>query len=112
MRQSGVLAAAGIHALEHHVGRLSEDHANARLIGERLAACRGVDIDLEGVETNIIVFHLRAGARGAPSVVARAAERGVLVMAFGPRTIRAVTHLDVSRADCEQAADLLADAVG
>jgi threonine aldolase len=112
MRQSGVLAAAGIHALEHHVGRLSEDHANARLIGERLAACQGVDIDLEGVVTNIIVFHLRAGARDAPSVVARAAERGVLVMAFGPRTIRAVTHLDVSRADCEQAADLLAEAVG
>jgi threonine aldolase len=112
MRQSGVLAAAGVHALEHHVTRLAEDHANARVIGERLAACRSVEIDLDGLETNIIVFRLQQGARDAPAVVARAAKRGVLVMAFGPRTVRAVTHLDVSRADCRQAAEVLAEAVG
>jgi threonine aldolase len=112
MRQSGVLAAAGVHALEHHVTRLAEDHANARVIGERLAACRGVEIDLDRLETNIIVFRLQQGARDAPAVVARAAKRGVLVMAFGPRTVRAVTHLDVSRADCRQAAEVLAEAVG
>jgi threonine aldolase len=111
MRQSGVLAAAGVHALEHNVERLADDHANARLIGERLRACAGVELDLDGLETNIIVFGLRAGAPDAATVVARAAERDVLVMAFGPRTVRAVTHLDVSRADCERAGEVLAEAV-
>ena len=111
LRQAGVLAAAGAYALEHHVGRLAEDHANARMIGERLAACDGVELDLAGLETNIIVFQLRDGAPDAATVVARAAEQDVLVMAFGPRTVRAVTHLDVSRADCEQAAEALAEAV-
>jgi threonine aldolase len=111
MRQSGVLAAAGLHALEHHVERLAEDHVNARLIGDRLSGCTGVAIDLDALETNILVFSLRDGAPDAATVVARAAERGVQVLAFGPRTIRAVTHLDVSRADCEHAADVLAEAV-
>jgi threonine aldolase len=111
MRQSGVLAAAGIHALSHHVERLADDHANARLIGERLHGCAGVELDVDALETNIIVFHLRDGAPDAAAVVARAAERDVLVMAFGPRTVRAVTHLDVSRADCELAAGVLAEAV-
>jgi threonine aldolase len=111
MRQSGVLAAAGVYALEHHVERLAEDHANARLIGRRLSSCPGVEIDLDALETNIVVFHLRDGAPDAATVVARAAERDVQVLAFGPRTVRAVTHLDVSRADCEQAAETLAEAV-
>jgi threonine aldolase len=111
MRQSGVLAAAGIYALEHNLERLGDDHANARLIGERLAACDGVVLDLDRLETNIIVFRLGDGAPEAATVVARARERDVLVMAFGPRTVRAVTHLDVSRADCEHAAAALADAV-
>jgi threonine aldolase len=111
MRQSGVLAAAGLYALDHHVERLADDHVNARLIGERLAGTAGVAIDLDALETNILVFSLRDGAPDAATVVARAAERGVQVLAFGPRTIRAVTHLDVSRADCELAADALAEAV-
>jgi threonine aldolase len=111
MRQSGIIAAAGIHALEHHVARLPQDHANARTIGERLAACRGVRIDLDRLETNIIVFRLEDGAPDAATVVERAREEDVLVMAFGPRTVRAVTHLDVSAADCECAADVLAAAV-
>ena len=72
MRQAGVLAAAGLHALEHHVDRLADDHANARLIGERLAALDGVALDLDALETNIVVFHLRDGAPDAPTVVARA----------------------------------------
>jgi threonine aldolase len=112
MRQSGILAAAGVYALEHNVERLASDHANARLIGERLAACDGVTLDLDRLETNIVVFRLDEGAPDAATVVARARERDVLVMAFGPRTVRAVTHLDVSRADCERAAEALAAAVG
>jgi threonine aldolase len=112
LRQSGILAAAGVYALEHNVARLAEDHANARIVGEALAARPGVRIDLERLETNIVVIRLDAGAPDAATVVARAREQDVLVMAFGPRTVRAVTHLDVSRADCERAAAVLAAAVG
>ena len=109
MRQAGVLAAAGLHALDHHVERLPEDHANARAIGERLAAVDGVLLDLDRLETNIVVFRLGEGAPDAATVVARARERGVLVMAFAARTVRAVTHLDVTAEDCAAAADVLAD---
>lgn len=111
MRQAGVLAAAGLFALDHHLDRLPDDHANARVIGERLADRPGVRLDLEALETNIIVFRLADPGPDAATVVARAAERGVLVMAFGARTVRAVTHLDVDRAACERAAEALAEAV-
>ena len=108
MRQVGILAAAGRHALQHHLDRLADDHAHARLIGERVAACPGVRLDLATLQTNIVVFHLEPGAMDAATLVARAREQGVLVMAFAPRTVRAVTHLDVSRAQCEHAAAVLA----
>jgi threonine aldolase len=108
MRQSGILAAAGLYALDHHVARLAEDHANARLIAERLAGLSGVTLDLATVETNIIVFHLAPGMPDAAAVVARAKEAGVLVSALGPRTLRAVTHGDVSDETCRRAADLIA----
>ncbi len=111
MRQSGILAAAGLHALEHHVARLAEDHANARLIGERLGASGRVAIDLARLETNIVVFHPPAGGPDAAEVVRRAGEHDVLVLAFGPRTVRAVTHLDVNAAACAEAAEVLAAAV-
>ena len=91
--------------------RLAEDHANARLIGEKLAGSERLSIDLATVQTNILVFHLEPGAPDAATVVARAREQGLLIFAFGARTIRAVTHLDVSRTQCEQAADLLLDIV-
>lgn len=110
MRQAGILAAAGVHALEHHVERLAEDHANARLIGERLGACEGVRVDLDRLETNIVVFHLRDGAPDAAEVVRRAGEHGVLVLAFAARTVRAVTHLDVDADACRRAAEVLAAA--
>ena len=112
MRQIGIFAAAGLYALDHQLGRLAEDHANARLIAERLAQCRRVVLDPATVETNIIVFGLAADAPDGPTIVSRARERGVLVYAFGPRTLRAVTHHDVSRADCLLAAEALADAIG
>jgi len=108
MRQSGVLAAAGLYALDHHIAQLPEDHKHARLIAERLAAVPGIILDPARVETNIMVFHLAPEAPEAATVVARARERGVLVNAVGPRTLRVVTHRDVSRADCEQAGDRLA----
>jgi threonine aldolase len=107
MRQVGILAAAAEHALDHHVDRLAEDHANALLLADRLATTRNVELDSSAVRTNIVVFRLDPGAVDAPSVVAAARERGVLVVAFDSRTIRAVTHLDVSRDAVAEAADVL-----
>jgi len=108
MRQVGIFAAAGLYALDHNVERLAEDHANARRFAQRLAASPRIAIDLATVQTNIIVFGLAADAPDAATVVARARERGVLVFAFGARTVRAVTHLDVTREQCEQGAEILA----
>jgi threonine aldolase len=108
MRQVGILAAAGLYALDHHLDRLSEDHEHARLIATRLVRSGRVVLDLATVQTNIIVFHLADEAPGADVVIARARERGVLVVAFGPRTVRAVTHFDVSREDCVRGAEILA----
>jgi threonine aldolase len=98
MRQTGILAAAGLHALEHHVERLAEDHANARLLAE---AC---GVDPASVDTNIVVVP----REDAPGFVAAARERGVLISAVGAKAVRLVTHLDVSKADAEQAAAILA----
>jgi threonine aldolase len=112
MRQSGILAAAGLWALDHNLGRLAEDHANARLLAERLAGLRGVSLDLATVQSNIVIFRMGEGAPDAATIVARAQELGVLVSAFAARTVRAVTHLDVSRADCELAADRLVQVLG
>lgn len=111
MRQVGIMAAAGLHALDHHIARLADDHANARRIGERLAKSPRVRLDLATVQTSIVVFSLAPDAPDAATVVARARERGVLVFAFGARTIRAVTHLDVSSEQCETAAQVLAEVI-
>ena len=111
MRQSGILAAAGIYALEHNVARLADDHANARTIAESVARSARVLLDPAGVETNIVVFRMAEGAPDAAAVVARARELGVLVIAFGPRMVRAVTHLDVDAESCQRGGDLLYEAV-
>ena len=108
MRQSGILAAAGLYALDHNLTRLGEDHENARLIAERLADLRGVRLDLATMQTNIVIFHMEEGAPDAAAIVERAQAVGVLVSAFGGRTLRAVTHLDVDRDQCRRAAGLLA----
>lgn len=112
MRQVGILAAAARHGVAHHRARLADDHANARRLAERLAACAAVELDLATVQTNIVVFQLRAGAPDAATLVAQARAQGVLVAAFGPRTVRAVTHLDVSAAQCDAAAERLARLLG
>jgi len=111
MRQVGLFAAAGLYALDHNMSRLADDHANARLIAERIATSPRIIIELATVQTNILVFQLSPDAPDAPTVVAQTRERGLLVFAFGPRTIRAVTHLDVSREQCERAATLLLEIV-
>jgi threonine aldolase len=110
MRQAGVLAAAGLIALEEGPKRLHDDHANARLLAEALASTPGVSIDLDSVETNIVIFRLAAGF-GASELVARLKERGILVNAFGRDAIRLVTHLDVSREQCIDAAEALTEEI-
>ena len=107
MRQTGLYAAAGLHAIEHHMARLAQDHANARLIAERLVDHPRVQLDLATVQTNIVVFHLIGDAPDGAAVAARAKERGVLLFPFGARTLRLVTHLDVTREQCVEAAAIL-----
>src|SRR6185295_14392314 len=107
MRQVGIFAAAADYALDHHMGRLADDHANARLLADRLAASPAIVLDPAAVQTNIVVFSLAPEAPDAALVVAAAREAGVLVVAFGPRTIRAVTHLDVTRDQVAEAAERL-----
>ena len=110
MRQNGIFTAAAIFAIDHHLARLPQDHAHARVFAERLCAGAPVQLDLATVQTNIVVFHLPTTLPlDAPTLVARARERGVLVNAFGPRTVRAVTHLDVDRAQCVHAAEVLVE---
>jgi threonine aldolase len=109
MRQAGFFAAAGSYALEHHVERLADDHRNAATIAAGVADCEHVQLLPQ--ETNIVVFRLLAGAPDAAAVVSAAREQGVLVSAFGPRTVRATTHLDASTDDCAHAAEVLAVAV-
>jgi threonine aldolase len=111
MRQTGIYAAAGLYALDHHRARLVEDHANAQRIARRLSEKPRIDIDLATVQTNIIVFRLREGAPDAATVVERARERGVLLFPFGARTLRAVTHLDVTAGQCDRAAQVLSDII-
>ena len=110
MRQAGVLAAAGLIALEEGPRRLADDHANARLLAEALQNTEGVTIDLEMIETNIVIFRLNAG-KGAAELVARLKARGVLAGAFGPDAIRLVTHRDVSRGQCIDAAEALTEEI-
>jgi threonine aldolase len=107
MRQVGIFAAAGLYAFDHHLDRLAEDHANARAIADVLAESPLVRLDPTSVRTNIIVFDLDEAGPDAAAVVAGARERGVLIVAFGPRRIRVVTHLDVDAAACRRAAELL-----
>jgi threonine aldolase len=107
MRQVGIFAAAGLHALDHHAQGLATDHENARRLANRLAQSPRVVLDLATVQTNVVVFTLGAAAPDAATLVAEARARGVLINSLGPRTIRALTHLDVSAAQCEHAADVL-----
>jgi len=104
MRQIGIFAAAALYALDQGNEQLVTDHKNARRLAERLAGCKAIELDLATVQTNIIVFRV---AFDSAIVVERAKAQGVLVNAFGPRTIRAVTHLDVTGEQCDRAGEVL-----
>jgi threonine aldolase len=99
MRQAGIVAAAGLYALDHHVERLADDHGRARRLADGLAALPGVEIDAATVETNIVIF----AVADAPAFSASVAEHGVRIAAIGPRHLRAVTHLDVDDDGIERA---------
>jgi threonine aldolase len=107
MRQAGIIAAGGVYALRHHVSRLAEDHVNARRLAEGLSKLPGVVLDPESVETNIVFFDLK-GAVDAKQVSAALLARGVRMGAMGPKTVRAVTHLDVTAPQIDRALEAAA----
>jgi threonine aldolase len=104
MRQVGIIAAAGLHAVQNNIARLVEDHENAQVLAENLNSLGVFEIDMSRVETNIILADT-TGDHTAQSVLDRMKRVGVLAVPFGPKTIRFVTHLDVYRSDCEEAAE-------
>ena len=108
MRQVGVLAAAALYALDHHVERLAEDHANARRLAEGLARIPGFILDPARIQTNIVYFDVAEALGSAAAVCQRLAEGGVRVLPLGPRTIRAVTRYGISAADIDIALEIMA----
>jgi len=106
MRQSGILAAAGVYALEHNIARLADDHANARLFAEGIATIEGVRLDPGLPETNIVFFDTTEAGIAPVDFVAKLLENGVRTGHIS-RRIRAVTHLDVMRAEVERAVDIV-----
>jgi threonine aldolase len=111
MRQAGILAAAGLVALEESPARLAVDHANAHFLAEGLAQIPGVAVDPAKVETNVVVFDVSATGIAPADVSARLKQRGVLMNAINDRSVRAVTHYDVSREQCAQAVEAAAEAL-
>ena len=112
MRQAGIIAAAGIYAFDHHVERLADDHANAKLLEAGLGSIDGVELVNGPVETNIVLFRLVGMDGFTVSLGARLRERGLIVSQYAGSTLfRMVTHLDVSRQDCETAIDIIRDVI-
>jgi threonine aldolase len=107
MRQAGIIAAAGVYALEHHVARLAEDHAHAQMLAQALEQLPKVRLNPAQVETNIVIFDIGAMGCTAQEIGARLEQEGVRVSVMGRTTLRAVTHLDVTREDIERAIEVL-----
>jgi threonine aldolase len=106
MRQSGILAAAALYALDHNIERMRDDHANAKRVASFVEQVRGLSI-LFPVETNIVVARVDESVIKAEAVLAQLKERGVLAVPFGAARVRMVTHLDVSADDVERAGEVL-----
>ncbi|HEX3658142.1 MAG TPA: low-specificity L-threonine aldolase [Pirellulales bacterium] len=111
MRQAGIIAAGALYSLENHIDRLAEDHRNAQVLAAAIRQIDGLELRPEKVDTNLVIFRVHPRLGTSPELVARLAERGLRMGAFGGQLIRAVTHLDVSREDVEQAAKILAEVV-
>jgi len=110
MRQAGIIAAAGLIALEESPKRLHEDHENAKRLAEGIAQIPGIAIDVAGVETNIVIFDVACTGRSSAEIVADLRERGILSIGFGTK-IRFVTHCDVSAEDITKSIVALASVV-
>ncbi|MCC7157350.1 MAG: aminotransferase class I/II-fold pyridoxal phosphate-dependent enzyme [Bryobacterales bacterium] len=110
MRQAGVLAAAGLIALEQTPARLPEDHANARFLAAGMQSIPGIHVDQSAVATNIVIFDVSATLKSSAEVSGKLKDRGILINPVTATTLRAVTHYDVSRQDCETALGALAEA--
>jgi threonine aldolase len=106
MRQAGIIAAAGVYALEHQVARLAEDHEHAKMLAQALAELPGVDLNPADIETNIVLFDVEATGHPAQEISEHLEKAGVRVSLMGRTKLRAVTHLDVSRQDIERAIDV------
>jgi threonine aldolase len=106
MRQAGIIAAAGVYALEHHVARLAEDHAHAQMLAQALAELPKVRLNPADVETNIVIFEVGATGSPAEQISAELEKEGVRVSVMGRTKLRAVTHLDVTQQDIERAIDV------
>ncbi len=109
MRQAGIIAAAGIYALDHHVDRLAEDHDNARHLAGRLGQIPGITV--EPVATNLVFFDVAGSDQSAPQLAERLVEQGVRMNPFGATRMRAGVHLDIDRPGIDEAADLVATLV-
>ena len=113
MRQAGIIAAAGVYALRHHVERLAEDHERARRLARGLAELRGIKLNAERVQTNIIVFDVSGtGLTGEDFGARTLASHGVRFSVLSPTTVRAVTHLDIPPDGIDQALEAARAAVG
>jgi threonine aldolase len=112
MRQSGILAAAGLIALEQMPMRLHEDHANARLFAAGLMQIPGIRVEHAEPATNIVIFHIDGTGKSSKEISEALKARGVLINGTSPTAMRAVTHYDVSRADCEAALVTLSAVAG
>jgi threonine aldolase len=108
MRQAGILAAAGIYALDHHVGRLKDDHDNAKRLARKLQQISAITINPQHVDTNIVIFDVVGHKLAPAAIVAALKQEGVLINAIGGTSFRAVTHLDVSTRQIDMAADAFA----
>ena len=111
MRQAGIAAAACLYALDHQVERLADDHHNARVVAQAIADTPGLRLDPPEVETNLVWFEVDPDLGTARAVATALKQRGVLVHAAGPQALRACTHLDVSAAQAERAAEIIRQAV-
>jgi threonine aldolase len=112
MRQTGILAAAALYAMDHHIDRLAEDHANAQIIAAAVAETPGLRLAPPEVETNLIWIDVDPALGTAKEVAARLREQGVLIYPLGPQRLRACTHLDVSREQAERTAQAIRSAAG
>jgi threonine aldolase len=107
MRQAGILAAAGMYALEHNIERLAEDHLNAKRLARGIAEIDGLQIDVNAVETNILYFQIKSLELSVATLLERLKVEGVFMLGTGPNSIRAVTHLDVTKDRIDRAVEVL-----